>query len=94
MNDDITNQLDDCIKSLVSEIDAKNPCYETFYKNCVRALHEKGFGIDTELLTTALRLRSEEHFEITGTTTTRERELYCFRKIRNTFRKYTCPQSA
>jgi hypothetical protein len=89
MNEEVTKEIDDCITSLVSIIDATNPCFDTFYQECVKALNKEGFGVDTELLTTALRLRSEEHFEITGTTNTRERELYCFRKIRKAFKPFS-----
>jgi len=88
MNEEVTKEIDDCITSVVSTIDATNPCFDTFYKDCIKALNKEGFGIDTELLTTALRLRSEDHFEITGTKVTRERELYCFRKIRKAFKPF------
>lgn len=88
MNEEVTEEIDACITSIVSTIDATNPCYDTFYKDCVGALNKRGFGLDNELLTTALELKSEEHFELTGTTLTRERELYCFRKIRKAFKPF------
>lgn len=88
MNEKVTEEIDGCITSVASRIDAKDPCYDTFYKDCVKALNKEGFGLDTVLLTTALELKSEEHFELTGTVLTRERELYCFRKIRKAFQPF------
>ncbi len=88
MNEEVTKEIDACITSVASRIDVNNPCYDTFCKDCVVTLNKEGFGLDNELLTTALELKSEEHFELTGTVLTRERELYCFRKIRKAFKPF------
>jgi hypothetical protein len=89
MDKTAADEIDVCIESMVSVIDTNDPCYNTFCKKCVGALTKQGFGIDVELLQTALKLSSEEHFELTGTLQTREREMYCFRKIRKAFRPFT-----
>lgn len=82
-------EIDKCIELILSKVDIDNPCYDTFCDECVKTLVKEGFAIDTELLENALSLSSEEHFELTNTTETRKREIYCFNKIQEAFKPYT-----
>lgn len=77
----INKELKKCLSVLLRELSREIWEYKDFCNKCIERLEEEGFGIDVPLLKKSLQDRSENIFTITQTTKTREREIFCFKKI-------------